>query len=263
MTETEWMRCTDFDQLFRFVLSAHKGWWSRVAEIAGFKNESDINFRDPFPYRKLQFCACAWCRSNANLMAEPLLAKAVGIIERFADGLATDEETSQVDDDLASIINEERQSVESNPVLNGAAQLGDMRVFQRTRFVQAVMGAGFMNSTWTEEGYSHQYQSYRNALDAATHIVPWESEDTLQESLDQLSLLLKHIFGNPFRQHSKPSTGAVVKLADAVYQGEAVAYALHDALLESGHPELAEHFRDPNEWHPKGCWALDLILGKS
>jgi hypothetical protein len=37
---------------------------------------------------------------------------------------------------------------------------------------------------------------------------------------------------------------------------------LHDALLEAGHPELAEHFQQ-EQWHPKGCFALDLILGKT
>ncbi len=36
-----------------------------------------------------------------------------------------------------------------------------------------------------------------------------------------------------------------------------------DALLEAGHPELAEHFRDAKEWHPKGCWVVDLLLGKT
>jgi hypothetical protein len=40
-----------------------------------------------------------------------------------------------------------------------------------------------------------------------------------------------------------------------------VAVALHDALLEEGHAELADHFRQ-EAVHPKCCWALDLILGK-
>lgn len=38
-------------------------------------------------------------------------------------------------------------------------------------------------------------------------------------------------------------------------------YALADALMEAGHIELAEHFREPV--HPKGCWAMDVILGKT
>jgi hypothetical protein len=29
-----------------------------------------------------------------------------------------------------------------------------------------------------------------------------------------------------------------------------------------GHAELAEHFRQ-ERWHPKGCWAVDLILAKT
>jgi hypothetical protein len=37
-------------------------------------------------------------------------------------------------------------------------------------------------------------------------------------------------------------------------------FALHDALLEAGCGELADHFTEPR--HPKGCWALDVILGK-
>jgi len=36
---------------------------------------------------------------------------------------------------------------------------------------------------------------------------------------------------------------------------------LVDALEEAGHQELAQHFRK-EEWHPKGCWAIDAILGK-
>jgi hypothetical protein len=37
---------------------------------------------------------------------------------------------------------------------------------------------------------------------------------------------------------------------------------LDDALTEAGHQELAEHFRK-EERHPKGCWILDMILGKA
>jgi hypothetical protein len=55
----------------------------------------------------------------------------------------------------------------------------------------------------------------------------------------------------------------VTKLAEAVYQTENCTFALHDALLEDGHADFAAHFRDPAEWHPKGCWALDLLLGKA
>ncbi len=76
--------------------------------------------------------------------------------------------------------------------------------------------------------------------------------------------LLRHIIGNPFRPQPRPLCPSVVAhLGESVYAGEPCTFALHDALLDAGHAELAAHFRDPDAWHPKGCWALDLILGKS
>jgi hypothetical protein len=53
-----------------------------------------------------------------------------------------------------------------------------------------------------------------------------------------------------------------MKLASWLYAGQDCAFALHDALLEAGHAELAEDFRQET-WHPKGCCALDVILGKA
>lgn len=78
-----------------------------------------------------------------------------------------------------------------------------------------------------------------------------------------LSNLLRHIVGAPFRPYSAtPSWPAdVTRLAEAVYAGADVGFALADALLEAGHPELAEHFR-AEAWHPKGCWVVDIITGR-
>jgi hypothetical protein len=75
--------------------------------------------------------------------------------------------------------------------------------------------------------------------------------------------LLRHIMGNPFKPYPAPasSPSSVVQLAESLYAGTDCAFALHDALLDAGHAELAEHFRQ-EQWHPKGCWAIDVILGK-
>jgi len=77
------------------------------------------------------------------------------------------------------------------------------------------------------------------------------------------TLLLRHIIGNPFRPYAAPDhwPSTVIQLADALYNGHDCTFALHDALLEAGHPELAEHFKE-EQLHPKGCWVLDLLLGK-
>jgi hypothetical protein len=77
--------------------------------------------------------------------------------------------------------------------------------------------------------------------------------------------LLRELIGNPFLPvngtASFPHT--VVELAESLYAGADCAFALHDALLEAGEEALAGHFADPAQWHPKGCWAVDRILGKS
>lgn len=75
-------------------------------------------------------------------------------------------------------------------------------------------------------------------------------------------LYTKHLLRS-VREYPAPGSWptAVVRLAEAVYNGADATFALHDALLEAGHPDLAEHFQK-EAWHPKGCWVLDLILGK-
>lgn len=75
--------------------------------------------------------------------------------------------------------------------------------------------------------------------------------------------LLRHIYGNPFRPYPVPESwpATVTQLANALYNGENCGFALHDALLEAGHPELAEHFRQEQN-HPKGCWVIDVVLGR-
>lgn len=91
----------------------------------------------------------------------------------------------------------------------------------------------------------------------------WLATGSPEKQVEQMTLL-RHILGNPFRASPTlpdwPQT--VVRLAEALYNGEDCGFAIHDALLDAGHPKLADHFRQEDR-HPKGCWPLDLILGKS
>jgi hypothetical protein len=86
-----------------------------------------------------------------------------------------------------------------------------------------------------------------------------EAEAAAKEAITSL---LRHIAGNPFKPYFVPASwpAPVVQLATALYKGQDCSFALHDALLEAGHSELAEHFKEKD--HPKGCWAMDTILGK-
>jgi hypothetical protein len=88
-------------------------------------------------------------------------------------------------------------------------------------------------------------------------------------------LLARDIFGNPFRPVAvSPScrTPQVAALARAAYERRDLPAGtldvtrlavLADALEEAGctNPDLLGHLRDPGP-HVRGCWAVDLLLGK-
>jgi hypothetical protein len=81
--------------------------------------------------------------------------------------------------------------------------------------------------------------------------------------------LLRDIFGNPFRPAAlQPSwqTSEVVGLASTAYEERAFDRLpiLADALEDAGcdNADILTHLRGPGR-HVRGCWALDLLLGKS
>lgn len=171
--------------------------------------------------RKLRLFACACCRRVWHLLTEPSSRNAVEVAERFADGLATKEELM----------------VARNEAVTQAPSSGASQVAARDpRWAAA----------WTAVG--------------ASKIAFWAAAKNSERG--EQTVLLREIVGNPFRPvlATGPWQPEVVELAESLYEGQGDHFALCDALAESGHAELAEHFGTPG--HPKGCWAIDLILGK-
>jgi hypothetical protein len=81
--------------------------------------------------------------------------------------------------------------------------------------------------------------------------------------------LLRDIFGNPFRPVSvEPAwrTSDVMLLAKGIYDDRAFDRMpiLADALQDAGcaSDDVLTHLRDTHATHVRGCWALDLVLGK-
>jgi hypothetical protein len=84
--------------------------------------------------------------------------------------------------------------------------------------------------------------------------------------------LIRDLWGNPFRPLSVASAwlkwndGVVPCLARSVYEEGAFERlpVLADALEDAGcrHEPLLGHLRGPGP-HVRGCWAVDLLLGKS
>jgi hypothetical protein len=120
---------------------------------------------------------------------------------------------------------------------------------------------------WAEGDYSGTGPTF--SLDAIRSVFEHRplTDEIIRElnperSLSELLTEVQEI-GYPFQAYPAPATwpSLIVDLAQQLYDGANVRLILHDALLDAGHAELAEHFQR-EESHPRGCWALDLLLAK-
>jgi hypothetical protein len=82
--------------------------------------------------------------------------------------------------------------------------------------------------------------------------------------------LIHEIVGNPFRSVTFDPlwrTSTVLALAQGIYDERAfdrmpiLADALQDAGCEN--EDILNHCRDPKQIHVRGCWVVDLALGKA
>jgi hypothetical protein len=186
-------------------------------------------------HRKLKLFACACCRSLPGYLDSQPDRQALELTERDVDGLATEEEFDQ-------LLEEEF----------------DVRWYRRDawdaidRILETYWGETWGNERLYHQSEEEQLQS-RNRMNAA------------------LALLLLDIFGNPFRPVSTAShwytwnEGTIIRLAKGIYEERAFDRlpVLADALEEAGctNADILNHCRSPGP-HVRGCWVIDLLLGK-
>ena len=183
--------------------------------------------------RKGRLLACASSRRLLPLFTDGRSRNAIAVAERLAEGLATEEERRRADD--------------------AANEVNRRIAWQPDPFHCATF------TLYDYDGITHWAAHADNVgvlVDESVCGPHAASEADMAE-------LVRHLFGNPFRPYPLPNfwSQSVVQLADALYNGKDCGFALHNALAEAGHPDLATHFRQ-EQAHPKGCWALDLILGR-
>jgi len=197
--------------------------------------------------RKLRLFGCAYCRWLWNLLTDKYSRKALAVAERYADA---------------------EVSAEKLEFAWGDARRAAQVVFRQER--QTAEGTAMWAVAMMCEA---NIASALGAVDLAARCkaYPFDSSSWADAQKDQL-FLLHDIFDNPFRSVSlNPSClawndGAVPKLAQAIYDDRAFDRLplLADALEEAGcdNQEILDHCRSTGE-HVRGCWVVDLILGKS
>jgi hypothetical protein len=89
------------------------------------------------------------------------------------------------------------------------------------------------------------------------------------ESSAELAQLVRELFGNPFRPVAfdpEWRTSNVVSLAKSMYEARdfSAMPILSDALQDAGceQADILDHCRGPGP-HVRGCWVVDLVLGKA
>ncbi len=211
--------------------------------------------------RKLRLFACACCRVIGELITDPLCCEAVEAAESHADGMLSAEEMAAI-----------HQAAQNGKPLFAdpswaAAWTAAPNALQAAEEAAEHATTSLAKLT-TEKAKSLAWAAVRSGATEDDKTAAWASYDTERlaardDYRRELAALLREILGNPFRPvEIVPCPLTVVELTESLYDGNDCAFALADALEESGHVKLAEHFR-PEGWHPRGCWAMDLILGRA
>jgi hypothetical protein len=234
MTEAEWLACADPEKLITAL---------------GRKASK----------RKRRLFACACCRRIWPLIADERSRSAVVVAEQFADALVGEDELVSTDTAARKAYWEA-----AGPTVSG----GRHEAAGACRCVVS-KHAGEAVGTWNYIVWAKQWQ---RAAERDTNPEKPDFRATMKEVEDeetpQLASLLREIFGNPFRRIAADSswlTSTVVALARGIYADRAfdrlpiLADALQDAGCENA--DILTHLRG-NDPHVRGCWALDLILGK-
>ncbi|OAI47667.1 hypothetical protein AYO44_09215 [Planctomycetaceae bacterium SCGC AG-212-F19] len=229
MTEQEWLVCCDPHRMLNFL----RGRWQG---------------------RKQRLFAAACCRQIAHHFPGNPLPGTVLAAERYADGVLSVGQLRVAQEQLLDRMEVVTQagSVTESFFLNAGYEAASLDPDGDGAFVFVARNHA-ADAVWALAGEDMQYDEAR--LEAMQKAKGTEEK--------KQAAILRHIIGHPFRHYLVPASWpvAAVELAQALYDGTGGRLILADALEEAGHQELAEHFR-AEELHPKGCWAMDLVLGK-
>jgi hypothetical protein len=187
--------------------------------------------------RRLRLVAASFCRRIWRQMTDQRSREAVEVAERFADGDGTS-----------------RALRESRQVALGVLTTVSLQVSHRNG-AEAAAATCLLDAMAAAVHASRYAWVYGHSAD--------QSERTEQ------ARLIRHIFGPlPFRSvllDPAWQTSTVTTLAQAIYDDRAFDRLpiLADALEEAGcaNADVLNHCRSDGP-HVRGCWVIDLLLGK-
>lgn len=224
MTEAEWQGCDDLWNMLDYI-------WDR-----------------PVTQRKPRLFTCACLRCIWTLLAVPWRRQAVELAERYADG-----------------------EINYSEIESFYAATARPSSYESSDVDDAVYMATTPDGLWAT---AHQ------GADAASHHSRVITGNPTIEAAIQARhrQLLRDVVGSPFRTVAiDPGwltwhAGVIPQLAWAIYEDRVLPEGtldlarlaiLADALEEAGcnNANILTHLRSPGP-HVRGCWCVDLLLGK-
>ena len=230
MTEAEWLACTDPEQML-------------------------IHLRPKAGKRKRRLFMIACCRRVWPLLSDQRSREAVEFAEGYVEGNSNLREMKAI-----------RKVAEQ-------AYRDTQKKFMQGATSQAVALAACCATGPVQES-KDQFEvadaaCAQWAIDAL--VADAGNEDARSVQMAAHCQLIRDIFGNPFRRVALDPAwlqwngGTVRKMAEAIYDDRAFDRLpiLADALEEAGCTDRAvlDHCRGSGA-HVRGCWVIDLLLGK-
>jgi hypothetical protein len=235
MTESEWFATADPDPMLGFLLG----------------KASD---------RKFRLFAVACCRRNSGQQTKQDL-QALDVAERYADKLSSERE---------------RREAAKSEFVSGSVKLTLSVVMSEVVRHRGLTTPGLCAEEAAKCKAQHELPfptpadgsvHYLRAVESIVRSSRWYH--VLAEERIQQCRLVRDIFGNPFRPVALDSswqTSDVIAHARGIYDDRAFDRLpiLADALIDAGcdNEDILAHCRSEGP-HVRGCWVVDLVLGKS
>jgi hypothetical protein len=256
MTEAEWLACADPTRMMDYLPGRASA-------------------------RKLRLLACACCRAVLRVIPDGQCRQGIDLAEQMADKSASEQEVGQF---RPSIQSKARKAEEW--AINSARGRSRGGWWSSDQGPEKYLGYQSGNQALTAAALSLFTQAVGLSLGA---VGEWrQSAEAARSAMSQIEYpteeylceVLACLVGNPFRP-SPPVPPAVLawndgtvrllaevidqerKLPEGAFDNSRLAI-LADALLDAGcdDEELLAHLHYSGP-HVRGCWAVDLILGKS
>jgi hypothetical protein len=195
--------------------------------------------------RKLRLFACACVRQVWYLLSDERCRQAVITAEAFADGQTTVERLAAARSAAQSAKDDVKTS---NWAIRDAA-----------------------NAAWVSCRVEAEVTAWAAAWNARSSTARGAEQTVMDSVMKGHCDLFREVFGNPYRSVAVDHTwltwgeGRVLQAAQALYDDRAFDRLplLADALEDAGCDDAAIlcHCRSGGE-HVRGCWVVDLLLGK-